>query len=125
PSALAFADDMIDSYSDGPYLGADFTLSFDNDDVSKPWAGSRNPQSFRDIQELFDANKTSPGFVERLSMVLARTNSYDSQTFSRLLSQLGTTSDTNNVYWIAGKPYPKIHLNYDNRNPNTDGFVSQ
>ncbi|MBA4148566.1 MAG: hypothetical protein H0X66_10670 [Verrucomicrobia bacterium] len=128
---LQLENDDIDTYSDGPLMSSHLALTnetsgmfYPRDPVSRPWSGSKSTNSYRDVQELFDANKTSPDFVQRLSTMAARSNSFDNQTFARLLSQLGTTSDTNNTYVIAGKAYPKIHLNYDNFTNNPPNLLA-
>ncbi len=113
-AATLFTNDLIDAYADGPLLHTNSSLRADNDDPSKPWPGSKNPQSFRDIQELLQVTKVSPGMVNRLRGSTTNVSSYNRQTFTRLLSQLGTSSDTNNIYVVDGRTYPKIHLNYDN-----------
>ncbi|MFN7140350.1 MAG: hypothetical protein ACK4UN_13520, partial [Limisphaerales bacterium] len=126
---IHFQRDNIDAYADGPLMMnhlalTNETLNAEVDPTDRPWAGSRNPNFFRDPQEFFDFNKTSPQFVDRLTNVISRTNTFDNQTFTRLLTQLGTTSDTNNIYMVEGKSYPKIHLNYNNLTP-VNGIASQ
>lgn len=98
-----------DLYADGPLryddpATANSTL---RDDYTEPWSGSDNPNRYFNMQELFDARKTSIQFVNRLTNSMARTNAYDRYTYYRLLEQMGTDSEPD----LSGK----IHLNYDTR----------
>ena len=86
-----------------------------------PWSGADNPNHFYTTQDLFDQSKTRPpgrhagGSVLYRPPLMAGTNndSYNSYTFSRLLSQLGTDS--------APEPAGKMNLNYCNVDNN--GYV--
>jgi hypothetical protein len=103
-----FNTDGIDGYSRGvpPNLRDNATAT--------AWPGSDNPKHFFAIEELYDTNKFASGgggysLSERLAIAGQQTNSYDQNTFYRMVSQLGTDS--------APEP-PKIHLNYANTDVN-------
>jgi hypothetical protein len=111
---IAFRNDNIDGYSDGP-LQTGFSLPGDiigNDNSSLPWAGADNTNHFFTHQELFDPNKTSGGplpaqvgFTNRLLNAGNGASTYDRYTFYRLLSQLGTDS---------APEQNKMNINYRN-----------
>ena len=113
PNAV-FRGDFIDGYATSPLLTAPFRYTSDpdapgpgnKDKTNLPWPGSDNTNRFLNLDELFDAKKTSPQFVDRLRKTMAATNSYDRYTYYRLLSQLGVDSGPE----LAGK----INLNYSN-----------
>ncbi len=123
--ANAFGQDFIDGYSAGPVmLGTLWPVgSTDPDSLRKnfSWSGADNPNHFYTTQDLFDQSKTrppslppkAPSFTDRLTMAGTNLDSYNSYTFYRLLSQLGTDSDT--------EPGGKINLNYCNVDAN--GYV--
>jgi hypothetical protein len=113
--ARAFGFDYVDGWSHGNPLmtttwwspaGGDPDKNLDSRGTG--WPGSDNPNHFYTMQELFDTNKTSIPFVNRLISAGTNTDSYQRYTFYRLLSQLGT--DTTPGIPEAGK----INLNYDN-----------
>jgi hypothetical protein len=57
---------------------------------NSPWPGSYSTNNVYNIQDLFDTNKTSYGFVvARLLAAGSRTNSYDRYMFQRLLASIG------------------------------------
>lgn len=125
--ADAFHTNQVDDYSDGPYMIS--TLALTNEpalpaqtglagtDVStRPWSGSDSPQMYYDLQELFDGNKTSLDFTNRLlngTMPGPGRSTFDLYTFYRMVSQLGVDSDPSSG---------KINLNYDNYYPRTATF---
>lgn len=112
----------VDNYSDG---------LTPPDIATRPWSGSPNPEGYYDVQELFEANRTSPQFLARLA---ARTfnsvSSYDRYSVYRLLSQMGTDSkpsESNKLYQadFQLRSTKKLHLNYRNDLPNGEtNFVS-
>ena len=120
--ANAFRSNQVDDYTDGPYMTSTLALTNEPnqlraDDPTIPWSGSDSPQMYYDVQELFDGNKTSADFTNRLlsgSMPGPGRSQFDYYTFYRMVSQLGVDSDP-----ISGK----INLNYDNYNPRTRTFV--
>jgi hypothetical protein len=80
---------------------------------------------FFDPQDLFDPNKTSIFFTNRMLLASQRTNTYDRYAFLRLLSSVGMGSSPEYGVWVYGDssnafPSPqlmlrtKINLNYDN-----------
>ncbi len=114
PGDIAFRNDNIDGYSDGP-LQTGFQLFGDNDNPSWPWAGADNTNHFFSHQDLFDSTKilnpfAAPalGFTDRLLQAGTNVSTYDRYTFYRLLSQLGTDSTPDSG---------KMNLNYDNLDP--------
>lgn len=109
-----FTTNAIDYYSDGP-LGPSLTP----DPISVAWSGSPNPNGYYDIQELFDTNKTSLPFVQRLVSRSVLPSLYDRYTFYRLLAQLGTDSqvpESNRIYAADYQLHPtnRLHINYQN-----------
>ena len=118
--ANAFKADFMDGYSGGPLMTNTWwpsaPLDQDWSRVGKPWPGAENPNHFLSTQDLFDPTKTtqpagSPKFPpfffpDRLKMAGTNNDSYDRNTFYRLLSQLGTDS--------APEPPDKMNLNYCN-----------
>jgi hypothetical protein len=82
--------------------------------TSYPWPGADNPNHYYTTQELFDDSKTAPfravlpppTFSQRLWMASTNNDSYNRNTFYRLLSQLGTDS--------APEPAGKLNINYRN-----------
>jgi hypothetical protein len=108
PGDVAFKNDNIDGYSDGP-LQTGFQLPGDiigNDDPTLPWAGADNTNHFFSLpSDLFDTNKTSIVFTNRLWSAGTSNATYDRYTFYRLLSQLGTDSAPESG---------KMNLNYRN-----------
>lgn len=119
--ANAFTTNGIDFYSDGPLT----TGWAPADNVNLPWSGSFSTNGYYDIQELFDPNRTSAGFVQRLMTRSTNSNplAYDRYTYYRLLSQLGTESGVpqSNKVWFADfqQHYTnRMHLHYRNYAPN-------
>jgi hypothetical protein len=117
----AFLNDGFDGYSAGPINTAPGNLTpdpdrFPGDRTIKPWPGSDTTNRFFTAQELFDPTKTSVNFANRLKNVGLLRSTYDSYTYYRLLSQLGTdsTPDTG-----------KININYDSLvQTNAQGIAS-
>jgi len=106
-----FRNDNIDGYSDGP-LQTGFQLPGDsatplNDDPSLPWSGADNPTNYFDLQALFDPNKTSVAFTNRLQNAGGNpvNSTYNRYTYYRLLSQMGVES---------APEQDQINLNYSN-----------
>ena len=112
--ATAFRSDGIDGYSDGPLqttfdTNEDFVFNPDRDNPVLPWAGADNTNRFFTPSDLFDRTKSSGGatggFTNRLLNAGAQRDTYDSYTYYRLLSQLGTDSSAESG---------RMNLNYDN-----------
>ncbi len=118
----------IDLYSQGPVMdgtgwppqgfsGNPNLKSINNKD---PWQGAANPNQFYSPQDFFDENKTASNIqppknrasaytlTKRLQMAATNVDTYNSSTFYRLLSQLGTDSTPD--------PGGKMNLNYVNVN---------
>ncbi|MFO1501832.1 MAG: hypothetical protein U1G07_26230, partial [Verrucomicrobiota bacterium] len=117
----AYTTNGVDLYSDQRLTLGDLNAKFGRPGV--PWSGSPNPNGFYDIQELFDASKTSPGFVGRLTNNAGLAAiPYNRYTFYRLISQLGTDSggQSNRVYFSDYQLHPtnRMHLQYRNPYPN-------
>jgi hypothetical protein len=127
PGANAVRTNQVDDYSDGPYMTSTLALTNEpnflnqaggpgRDNPTLPWPGSDTPQMFFDLQELFDGNKTSMDFTNRLlvgAMAGPGRSTFDHYTFYRMAAQLGVDSD----------PVPgKINLNYDNYDPRARTF---
>lgn len=103
----------IDYYSDGPLMTTPAGINVGAQIVILPWSGADNTNHFFDLQELYDPNKTSPAFVNRLQSIgdtfnlnnSDPTNFYNRYTYYRLLSQMGVESapEQNN-----------LNLNYSN-----------
>jgi hypothetical protein len=119
-----FATNGIDYYA----VGSTAPLA---QDVTKPWPGGYNTNGYYDVQELFDPNKTSAAFVNRLTNRAYSANPYDRYTFYRLLSQLSTDSQSpvsNKLYFADYQRHytNRLNLNYTNNlAPNSQtNFVS-
>lgn len=92
---VAFAEDRIDGYTDGPAFGATnlLGLATDNDTTpaNKPWPAD-SPRTYTELQELFDTNKvigdTTPSWPARLLLAQSGPSSYDRYTFYRMLGQI-------------------------------------
>lgn len=103
----------IDYYSDGPLMTTPAGINVGGQIVILPWSGADNTNHFFDLQELYDPNKTSPAFVNRLQPIgdafnlnnSDPTNFYNRYTYYRLLSQLGVESVPEQN---------KLNLNYSN-----------
>jgi hypothetical protein len=74
------------------------------------WAGSDNPNRFYSLMsDIYDPNKSSPNFVNRLNTAGAGPATYDRYTYYRLLNEMGTdTAPDDN----------RMNLNYDNLDAN-------
>jgi hypothetical protein len=104
-NAANFQNDNIDEYSDGP-LQTTLNTNADNDIASLPWAGADNTNRFFSLpSDLFDPNKSSAAFTNRLMGAGNSPTNYDRYTFYRMLEQLGTDSDADGG---------KMNLNYRN-----------
>jgi len=97
--------------------------------LNYPWPGSYQTNQFFDIQDLFDTNKTSMYFTNRMMLAAERTNTFDRYTFQRLLSVVGMGSSPEYGVWVNGDynglGYPntvfrqnvlrtKVNVNYNN-----------
>ena len=120
-----YLQDGIDEYG---ILGVPFPINnYPSSAVGFPWPGSFDTNNFYAIQDLFDTNKTSPGFTNRLFKAGSFTNSYDRYMFQRLLAGIGAGSAPELQTWVyadgittnpAVQPptllRPKVNINYDN-----------
>lgn len=92
----------IDEYG---YLGASGSNQFYSSMVTDPnyrkkfktiqysWPGSYNTNMYYDVEDLLNSNKTSSRFVTRLvDAMTTNSDSYDRNTFQRLLASIGTGS---------------------------------
>jgi len=126
--------DGIDEYG---ILGASsYPLTTD------PWPGGYATNNFYNTySDVFNPNKTSPFFVNRLLTAGSYTNSNDRYLFQRLLAAIGTGSAPELQTWVYDDPprfwntnlqaYPnpvptrlrtKVNLNYDNSYEITNGL---
>ncbi len=137
----------VDEYSNGPLpLGLLGKAAEDllvtegggDDPTGAAWSGAPNPNRFQALDEVFDGTKVpemvagqgSLGF--KLSRLSSSNSTYNSGTFYRLLSQLGTESGAEPDSFVPGlgvnafvatnsrpiqpyQPTDRINLNYDNR----------
>jgi len=113
---VAFINDGIDGYSDGP-----LQITFNTNEISvsdvpgRPWAGADNVNHYFNHQELFNSNEISPQFVGNLLYTGQTNSTYDRYTFYRLLSQLGTDTTPESG---------RMNLNYDNLDRGSNGFLN-
>ena len=108
---VPFRTDFIDGYTTRPALLSPFVNFVDPDDkptlrTGQPWSGADNRNHFFNPQELFDGNRTSQNFTNKLLTVMTNQGSYDRYTFARLLESIGTGS--------APEVLGKININYTN-----------
>ncbi len=110
----------FDVYSEGPLMTNTFWLPPGTANPNPtyvtrkdPWQGAQNPNHFSSPQDFFNEAKTALNvpsgnytFTRRLQMAGTNLSTYDRSTYTRLLSQLGTDSDTD-----LGD---KMNLNYVN-----------
>jgi hypothetical protein len=91
--------------------------------VNDSWPGSYSSNMFFDPQDLFDPNKTSMYFTNRMLVAGGRTNFTDRYTFERLLSCLGMGSSPEYGVWVYGDNdapnnptslRTKVNINYNN-----------
>jgi hypothetical protein len=96
--------------------------------ATAPWPGGYTTNNFNNLlDDVFDPNKTSPGFTNRLLSAGSHTNSYDRYMFQRLLASGGTGSAPELQTWVSADgittnpavqpptlPRTKVNLNYDN-----------
>src|SRR5262249_43218682 len=128
PGVDAFSSDYLDGYSASDHLMTGpwwkpGPLDEDSSPFSKVtrfgWPGCDNSNHFFTVEDLFDKSKVNTipnsanAFPDRLSLAGRMRSSYDTSTFYRLLSQLGTDS--------APEPADKMNLNYDNLVQSTNG----
>jgi hypothetical protein len=122
--ATNFQGDYVDEYANGGDR-----LS-DNDVTTVPWPGSPNPKQFFSVHDLFNPQTPSiQQFQNRLRAAGRERDTYNQNTFYRMLAQLGTDSapepmqvrrDKNGKFNSA-----RINLNYDNLEPYTaDQFTN-
>ena len=83
------------------------------------WPGSYSSNMFYDPQDLFDTNKTSEAFTNRMGLASSRTNSEDRYTFERLLSNIGMGSAPEYGTWVYddlgnSTLRTKVNINFDN-----------
>jgi hypothetical protein len=83
------------------------------------WPGSYSSNMFYDPQDLFDPNKTSMDFTNRMLKAGSRTNSEDRYTFERLLANIGMGSAPEYGVWVYGDSNQqtlrtKVNINFDN-----------
>ena len=113
--------DGIDEYGTAPvayYPPPPFTA---------PWPGSYATNYFYNVQDVFNTNKTSRAFVNRLLLAGSYSDSYDRYTFQRLLATIGTGSAPELQTFVYGDVTttnpavqpptvlrPKVNINYDN-----------
>jgi len=129
---------------DGLARPADFVppMGQPDDLLLHAWPGANSRQHFYSIHDFYNRGKNPSytNFIDRLTALLARTNTYDRYTFYRLLSQLGTDSAEEPVradipqlmrQISAQKPEEfladtvgRININYDNINYVASDFTN-
>jgi hypothetical protein len=135
------ATNRLDEYANGPLvLNENLPLveGGPDDPTVSPWSGSPNPNRFLSLDDVFDPQKAPamlPGqlsFAEKLNRLAGSNSTYNSGTYYRLLSQLGTESGLEPESFVPGlgvdaftatnvrpvlpyRPEDKINLNWDNR----------
>lgn len=134
-AAVWVGANRIDEYANGPLVLNENLPPVEvagDDPTDFPWSGSPNPNRFASLDDLFDDRKTSPNFVARLENLSRSNSTYNSGTYYRLLSQLGTESGLEPESFVPGlgvdaytatnvnpilpyRPEDKINLNWDNR----------
>ena len=115
--ASALTRDNLDTYAIAPPATNYRAPTNDYDIVNRPWAGSDTPNTYFELNDLFNTNKVPPGWKTALTNLatLSRTvptqgrSTYDRYTFYRLLGQMGMDS--------TPALQNKINLNYDNLFP--------
>jgi hypothetical protein len=101
----SLADGPVDIFPFGPTMVNTATHSY-SFNLNNSWPGADNTNHFFSLaSDLFDPNKSSTNFVQRLTNADNGISTYDRYTFYRLLSQLGTDS---------APEQNKINLNYSN-----------
>ena len=126
-----YPTDGIDEFSVAPLI----PVTSPYPPATSPWPGSYATNYFYNIQDIFNANKTSPAFTNRLLLAGSYNNSYDRYTFQRLLASIGTGSAPELQTFVYGDvsfPYtnmapptvlrPKVNINYDNSYQITNGL---
>jgi hypothetical protein len=113
--STAFLQDGIDGYTSG--AAATNTAWKERDlPTQLGWSGADNTNYFFTPQELFDSNKTrngpGPTLSDRLIASTTSSNTYDRNTFFRMLAQISTDS---------APETDRINLNY--RNLDDNGIV--
>ncbi len=104
--------DNIDEYANGPAFNGELALTTDNDDPTRPWPGSDNPQTFFTLTDLFDTNKASADWLTRVQRVQQPLrnqtvpSTFNRYTIYRMLDQIGMESSPANQ--------DKLNLNYNN-----------
>jgi hypothetical protein len=83
------------------------------------WPGSYSSNMFYDPQDLFDSNRISAAFTNRLMIAGSRTNSADRYTFERLLQNIGMGSQPEYGTWVYNDSNQltlrtKVNINFDN-----------
>jgi hypothetical protein len=112
--ADSFASDGIDQYANGSANNGG-----DNDAPTAPWVGGPNPLHFFSVHEFFNARTNSmQQFQNRLRNAgVVANDSYNRETFYRMLAQLGTDSVPEKPRYVVSAPGDaRINLNYANTN---------
>jgi len=139
PAAFRFASDMIDG------LAHDETALPLEDGLTNAWPGATSRQHFYSLHDFFNRAKLiapAPGksnFVDRISFLSSRTNTYDRNTYYRFISQMGIDSteepESANIAQLVEQvsapreddyladTVGRINLNYDNINNAARNFV--
>jgi len=129
PYSPNYVQDGIDEYGILSLFKGSYPLP------TVPWPGGYTTNNFYNIQDVFDTNKTSPGFVSRLLTAGSRINSYDRYMFQRLLAGIGTGSAPELQTWVYADGITtnpalqlptllrtKVNINYDNTHEITNGL---
>jgi len=141
----------MDEYANGPLVLNENLPAVEagpDDPVGVPWSGSPNPSRFQALEELFDGAKVPEmlagqgSFGNKMARLSSSNATYNTGTYYRLLSQLGTDSGMEPDSFVPGlgvdtftatnplvpyRPPDRINLNYDNRdlrNVNDPGLAA-
>lgn len=146
-ASIRASTNRLDEYANGPLvLGENLpaTEAGADDPVGVAWSGAPNPSRFQALEELFDGAKVPemfPGqgsFGDKMLRLSSSNSTYNTGTYYRLLSQLGTDSGMEPDSFVPGlgvdwytatnalvpyRPADRINLNYDNRDLRNDTTV--
>jgi hypothetical protein len=114
--ATDFEVDGIDQFANGWIVGGD------NDSANDAWPGSSNPQQFFSVHDFFNPLNPSTQqlqqFQDRLRAAGNQQDTYNNQTFYRMLAQLGTDSAPEPMQVTRDQRgrfnSARINLNYNN-----------
>lgn len=148
PGVLA-GTNRVDEYANGPLVLNENLPAVEagaDDPTIAPWSGSPNPNRFQALEELFEGSKMPEmvagqgSFGNKMLRLSSSNSTYNTGTYYRLLSQLGTDSGMEPDSFVPGlgvdlftatnpfvpyRPPDRINLNYDNRDLRSQGGNAQ